>query len=386
LSRPRQDDELPPYCYPNKQRGGWIVRSPLGEKRSKFFADRDAAIETALALGKAVDAERAAQLLEAGRPSIASAIDKMKADHLPFVGWKGGTRKNNIAKINRIRRELGNRDIARTDSAFLAKWLGEFCHTADQFNHWRWALILIWRYALEQKLVTENEAAKVLARSASLNVEVNKKVRQGLELEGYWAIREVAEPWLQLAMDISLVTLQGRSEVCHMQHANFRGDYLFVIREKTEGTSDTAFIRIPVTDSMREFRARAMALDTLDAPNLVHRRPDRQRRDWAPEGEHWAFVRPEYVTKAFKAAREKSGFYAHLKPAERPTFHEIRGLGARRCRLLGKESISIQMTMAHADESTTKTYLNGGAAALRDDQYVLVEAPLGLDEMLGIRL
>jgi len=359
------------------------VRSPLGQKGSRFFADRDAAIETALALGKAVDAERAAQLLEAGRPSIASAIDKLKSDHLPFLGWKGSTRKNNLAKINRIRRELGTRDIERTDSAFLATWLQSFCHTADQYNHWRWALVVIWRFALERKLVTKNEAEAVIARSASLNVDANKKVRKPLDLDGYLAVRKVAEPWLQLAMDTSLVTLQGRSEVCNMKHSDFRGDYLFVIREKTEGTSDTAFIRIPVTASMREFRARAMALDTIEAPNLIHRRPDRQRRDWAPQDEHWAYVRPQYLTNAFHAALLASGYYAHLKPAERPSFHEIRGLGARRCRELGKESISIQMTMAHADEKTTQIYLTGGASALRDDQYVLVEAPLELTAMLG---
>lgn len=294
--------------------------------------------------------------------------------------------KNNLAKINRIRRELGHRDIERTDSAFLADWLKVFCHTADQYNHWRWALIVIWRFALERKLVTKSEADAVLARSASLHVEVNKKVRKPLDLESFLAIRKVAEPWLQLAMDISFVTLQGRSEVCNMKHSDFRGDYLFVIREKTEGTSDTAFIRIPVTESMREFRARAMALDTLDAPNLIHRRPDRQRRDWVPKGEHWAYVRPQYLTNAFHAALLSSGYYVRLKPAELPSFHEIRGLGARRCHDLGKESISIQMTMAHADESTTQIYLTGGASALRDDQYVPVEAPLALSAMLGNQL
>ena len=232
-------------------------------------------------------------------------------------------------------------------------------------------------------MVTKNEAEAVLARSASLQVEVNKKVRKPLDLEGYLAIRKVAEPWLQLAMDISLVTLQGRSEVCNMKHSDFRGDYLFVIREKTEGTSDTAFIRIPVTQSMREFRALAMALDTLNAPNLIHRRPDRQRGDWAPKSEHWAYVRPQCLINAFRAALLSLGHYAHVKPAERESVHEIRALGSRiyLASNIAEEAISPLMT--HADQQVTKIYTQGGEGALRPEHYKTVEAPLSLTAMLA---
>ncbi len=43
----------------------------------------------------------------------------------------------------------------------------------------------------------------------------------------------------------------------------------------------------------------------------------------------------------------------------------------------------LQILMAHADKKTTDIYLNGGAEALRDDDYVTVEAPLTLAKMLG---
>jgi hypothetical protein len=77
-----------------------------------------------------------------------------------------------------------------------------------------------------------------------------------LSIEGYLVIYKVAEPWLKLAMDISLSTMAGRNEVCDMQHADFRGDYLFLIRKKTSSKSKEAFMRYPVNAVLRELRAR----------------------------------------------------------------------------------------------------------------------------------
>jgi hypothetical protein len=46
---------------------------------------------------------------------------------------------------------------------------------------------------------------------------------------------------------------------------------------------------------------------------------------------HWTYVNPQYVSKAFELARDTAldndgrSRYAHRNPAQRPTFHEIRG-------------------------------------------------------------
>src|ERR1035438_796110 len=50
---------------------------------------------------------------------------------------------------------------------------------------------------------------------------------------------------------------------------------------------------------------------------------------WTEGKPHWTYVHPEYLSKGFAEAREAAGLYADMKPAKRPTFHEIRGLGAR---------------------------------------------------------
>jgi hypothetical protein len=51
---------------------------------------------------------------------------------------------------------------------------------------------------------------------------------------------------------------------------------------------------------------------------LVHRAPDRRRRNWI-EGKGFAEAREA------REAREASGLCKDMEAAKRPTFHEIRG-------------------------------------------------------------
>jgi integrase len=93
-------------------------------------------------------------------------------------------------------------------------------------------------------------------------------------------------------------------------------------------------------------------------------------------------VNPQYLSKAFEAARDRSERWSTLKPRERPTFHEIRSLGARLHRAAGIPETDIQALMTHADQRTTQIYLERGAGALTDADFHLVKAPLTLTEML----
>ena len=138
-----------------------------------------------------------------------------------------------LAKMNRIARELGDRTVQRTDRMFLEDWLTSFCGTGDQFNKWRYALTLLWDFAVSRKIAVECEPAKIEPRSTSKKLEINRKVRQQLSVEGFKLIHDGAPGWLQIAMEQSLVTLQARSEICNMQHAHYRDGHLFVIRDKS---------------------------------------------------------------------------------------------------------------------------------------------------------
>jgi hypothetical protein len=381
MARPREHD-FPAYMTVDGDRGGFLVRNPLTGNK-KRFADEQTARTVALRLAEFVQKERQAQLVDVGRPTINGLVEKWRTDQLPFMPWKAGTKTNYHAKLNRIQKEMGHRLVARTDSIFLTDWLSSFCHTADTYNKWRFALVLLFRFAVSRKYVAVNEAEAVIERSNSLVIEANQKVRRPLDLSGYKAIYQHAPEWLQVAMDLALVTLQGRSEICNMRHSDFREGFLFVIREKTSNAADAAFIKIRVTDDIKALRQRALHLDNILSPFVVHRKPERRLREVEDAKEHWTYIRPDYLTKAFAKARSAAGVYNHYRDEEQPTFHEIRGLGSRRCKERGMENAAIKILMAHAEEKTTLIYLKGGEKALRDSDYVTVEAPLTLQEMLG---
>jgi hypothetical protein len=137
------------------------------------------------------------------------------------------------------------------------------------------------------------------------------QVRQQLDVAGFQAIHVKAPPWLQIAMEQSLVTLQARKEICNTRYADYRDGHLFVIRDKVSGESDMAFIKIAVTSQLEDIRRRSLG-DGVLSTFLVHRAPDRRRRNWI-EG------------KGFPEAREASGLCKDMEAAKRPTFHEIRG-------------------------------------------------------------
>ena len=63
------------------------------------------------------------------------------------------------------------------------------------------------------------------------------------------------------------------------------------------------------------------------------------------------------LTRLFKKARDASGYFDHLRPEQRPTFHELRGLGGDLYRKAGWLESEIQRLMGHSTVTMTKGYL-----------------------------
>ena len=80
---------------------------------------------------------------------------------------------------------------------------------------------------------------------------------------------------------------------------------------------------------------------------------------------HWTYVTPDYLSKAFAEVRDQVERFAAMKPRERPTFHEIRGLGSRTYREQGMSKAAIQALMTHSNERVTEIYLDGGYTGRR---------------------
>lgn len=63
---------------------------------------------------------------------------------------------------------------------------------------------------------------------------VEKKKRLPLSLEDFFAIRAQAPHWLQIAMDLAIVSLQRRGDICALTYDKIKDGRMFVIQEKTE--------------------------------------------------------------------------------------------------------------------------------------------------------
>lgn len=383
MGRPKKTD-YPPYMSTDGDRGGFVVRNPINGKKKRYSADQEAdARRTATLLAEFVEQRRRRVLLESGLPTLAVLIDRWTLERLPLMPWDTSTSETAQMRLRRIKKERGDELVDAIDCVSIEKWIGAITARADPFNKWRQTWVLLFKFAVSQKIAKTNEAEKVERRSISKKIKSNQKTRQQLDAAGFTDIYAQAEPWLQIAMEGSLMTLQSRKEVCNFKHTDFRDGFLFVIRDKTAADSHMAFIKIKLTPELEALRARAVKLDSIASPFLVHRRPDRMQRRWLEGKDHWTYVEERYLTRAFKAARDKVERFKALPERQRPTFHEIRGLGSRLYLERGRSKREIQELMTHSSQQTTEIYLERGPAALTDADFHEVAAPFTLRELLG---
>ena len=134
-----------------------------------------------------------------------------------------------------------------------------------------------------------------------------------------------------------------------------------------------------MTGQLKEIWQRAWE-DRIPHPYLVHYRPRSQRPQHRQNKTHPFAVTADYVTKTFKAIRDDTSVDDHLEPRQRPTFHEIRSLGARVYRKLGYGDEYIQALMTHTDQKTTEIYLQN-PEALNERHFRPVKAEMKLSQL-----
>lgn len=378
-NRERKNSGLEPNLYIEKGRY-YRYRHPITKEWVRFGTDK----RKANAAAKALNARYAENcdlvgLAEGvlGR-TFADVVTEFKTHEIQNRPWDDRTRKNYIFKLNRFERAFGDKPVASITRQFLVEWLRENTRSNESFNKNRERLVDLFAYARSLGWVDQNEAEMVLKRSLSIKIASNRKQRGRLEMPEFWKIHACAAPWLQVAMELALVTLQARNEVVHMRYADIRNGSLYVIRDKTSGDSDMAFIRIKVTPQIEQIVARSQ--DGIVSPYVVHYAPLKRKREQMEAKEHWTAVTPEYLTRTFRKTREAAGMFMESEASARPTFHEIRSLGARTYQALGYTRDYIRGLMTHSDQKTTRIYLAG--EKLTDEHYIPVQADLDLSTVI----
>lgn len=308
-----------------------------------------------------------AEVMGTADKDMAHLIDRYRKELLPTKTLAASTQKTIEYRLSRLERDLGKKLIEDVDVQTVAEYLDENFQRDAYIKH-RAMLVELFRFAINKGLCPleiGNPAEVTYAKSEY------EKARRRLTVDQFWAIHDKAEPWLQLAMETALITLQGRAEVINMKFADYQDKTLKVIRQKTSKHEHShLMIHCPQLEDIIT-RARQSG---IASPYIIHRRPIRKV---AAQGrDHWTKFTPNNFSAEFRKVRDKCKCFEGMARQNRPTFHEIRALGSWLYKKQGFDNQSyIQPLMAHADEKMTEHYQQG-----HEQRWVTVSAELSIVE------
>ena len=160
--------------------------------------------------------------------------------------------------------------------------------------------------------------------------------------DGWKKIYDAAEPWMQKAMDLCMLTLQRRGDICNMKKENIKDGILYIVQEKTQKYNH-AYLAIKITPELREVLNRPLGWHRVNiiSPYIIHRQPTKiltgpkmlrgaaktstERK--ISEGRHFSYINKDYLTKEFKRIRDDVvGAYNDIPLVQRPGFHQGRAL------------------------------------------------------------
>lgn len=360
------------YAYRNPHTG---AETPLG---TDFAAAKQAAIIANNALMRLTDVDHMVDRI-LGEPAaeipFSEFLETFKSEILPAHRNKKGrpyaekTLREYQRRVGIIQQQpwaakplTAENEWERVNLRDVAGFLDDQAG-ARTSNVYRQILIMAFKHAIAKGLCKENLAAATLEKTAV-------KQRQRLTLEWFQRIHEVSPEWFQIALDLAIQTLQRRDDLATMRFTDEREPgWLFVDQKKVEGHG-TGHIRIEIGPELRAVLSRAKKTGIL-SPFIIHRRPEKRQRRVMDAKDHWTQVSPAMLTRKFKEIRDQLHLCDHLSMGQRPSFHEIRALGADLYRRAGWPEDAIQRLLGHASGKTTRVYLEG-----HEVQYVQARAGL----------
>lgn len=112
-------------------------------------------------------------------------------------------------------------------------------------------------------------------------------------------------------------------------------------------------LSIDLGESLADVIARSRQIKPV-CPFILHRMPQKKFKG---NLDHWAMITPDHLSKTFSKVRDGIGLFQHMDKRERPTFHEIRGLGGNKLYLdAGYSDDFVNKLMGHTTQKMTDNY------------------------------
>ncbi|MDX1487014.1 MAG: tyrosine-type recombinase/integrase [Acidiferrobacterales bacterium] len=269
--------------------------------------------------------------------NFGEVLDRFEAEFLPERRLKPKSLKDTQQMLRRIRRELGERGIEGLRVADIAAFLDELAPRSS--NRHRALLNQVFRFAISKGVTEKNLVEHTMARPTP-------KRRKRLTEEQFWKIHHHARPEIQRAMELGLVSLQRRHDLVAAKWSSIRDGVWYVDQEKT-GTS----LGIRCDARLNELLRRSNIIS--GSKFILHYGQDSRRKLIGQP------LKPEALTRGFRAALVSSGLSDAKDAKNDPSFHEIRSLGAELYRKAGWPEDRIQALLGHRDAAMTRKYLEG---------------------------
>lgn len=274
----------------------------------------------------------AGKISNSSEPRLTTWLDTY-SKILDTKGLSSNTRYQRHRQVEKLRETLGNLELSSVTTRHVAEFLDT--QTPRQANTFRSLLNDCFNEAIAKGLLASNPVTVTKKRRVTTH-------RQRLTLDDFRLIHQNSPIHLQNALDLALITLQRREDIVSFSWADYRSGVLEVQQQKTG-----ARLRITVTEPLQ--RVLDSCRSEIDSPWIVHYRKNNAQ---SKAGDPLSKGR---LSMAFQRVRDSLGLYAELPVRARPSFHEIRSLGAR---LYEAKGVDPQALLGHKSRKMTEVYLD----------------------------
>lgn len=365
--RKRGSKDLPANLYVNKKNGinYFSYRHPHTGDRSGMGTNKLRAVDAARQLNQLLiqDNNLVANVLKSADP-FSEYIEYYRDVILPAKRIKGfklsvSFQKEAVRRCNVFIRELGHISFSAITQQDIADYL-KTRSTAEVFNSHKTLLSQIFKQAISDGRQIQNFPEFIL------RADTEHTKRNRLSLDEYKTIYNCASKVIRNAMELSLNSMQRRTDIKNWRFDYDRGDgFIYLIQSKTRKHGMSAYLRIPVNLPVSYSKSGAKTLSELISnyrdeqvcPYVVHQMPKRRGMKMASDKDHIMQLTTDQLSKGFAEARDQAGVGKNSQHP--PTFHELLSLGELLRKQQGWTLKQIQTLRGHTSEKMTMKYLDG---------------------------
>lgn len=239
----------------------------------------------------------------------------------------------------------GDTPLARLGLEQVAAYLDTYDDKLRARQYARGLLVQIWDVAVAKGWAPQNWAEQTLDLKPTVQ-------RQRLTLEQFDAVVDASDPWFKAAAKFALYCDQRRSDVATVLASEWDGKTLTFAQEKTGNV-----VRIAAGPKLAEAIKDCLAVPAPKGTKVrtIIRHPTEGSVSADMLTRAWQRTRDELIEKNNKAWR---GLRGKKNEPKRPTWHEVRSLGAHLAERAKKDAKALA---GHATEQMGAMYQRGHA-------------------------